>query len=95
MEYDDERSGGFEPLREVPGDRTVVLGFVTTKTGRLESSEELKARIREAERYIPRERLALSTQCGFASVIEGNLLTVEEEESKLRLIAETAGEVWR
>ncbi len=95
LEYDDERSGGFEPLKEVPEDRTVVLGLVTTKTGLLESSEQLKARIREAERYIPRERLALSAQCGFASVIEGNLLTVEEEESKLRLIAETAGEVWR
>ena len=94
LEYDDKRSGGFEPLKEIPEDRTAVLGLVTTKTGILEDADDLKNRIAEAERYIPRERLALSTQCGFASVIEGNMLTVEEEESKLRLIAETAKEVW-
>lgn len=94
LEYDDERSGGFEPLNDVPENRTVVLGLVTTKTGRLEATDDLKNRIAEAERYVSRERLALSTQCGFASVIEGNLLTVEEEESKLRLVAETAKEVW-
>ena len=81
-------------LSEIPEDRTAVLGLVTTKTGILENADDLKNRIAEAERYIPRERLALSTQCGFASVIEGNMLTVEEEESKLRLIAETAKEVW-
>jgi 5-methyltetrahydropteroyltriglutamate--homocysteine methyltransferase len=94
LEYDDARSGGFEPLQYVPEDRTIVLGLVTTKKARLESKEELKRRIREAQAFIPLERLALSPQCGFASTLEGNLLTPADQEAKLRLVAETAREVW-
>jgi 5-methyltetrahydropteroyltriglutamate--homocysteine methyltransferase len=94
LEYDDERSGGFEPLRHVPEDRTVVLGLVTTKKPALESKDELKRRIEEAAGYVPLERLALSPQCGFASTEAGNLLTPADQEAKLRLVAETAREVW-
>jgi 5-methyltetrahydropteroyltriglutamate--homocysteine methyltransferase len=94
LEYDDERSGGFEPLRQVPEDRTVVLGLVSSKTRNLESKDELKRRIEQASHFIPLERLALSPQCGFASTIEGNLVTVADQEAKLRLVAETAKEVW-
>ncbi|MCA1668775.1 MAG: cobalamin-independent methionine synthase II family protein [Thermomicrobia bacterium] len=94
LEYDDERSGGFEPLREVPDDRTVVLGLVTTKKPALESKEMLKTRIAEATRFVPLERLALSPQCGFASTEEGNLLTAADQEAKLRLVASVAREVW-
>lgn len=94
LEYDDERSGGFEPLRQVPEDRTVVLGLVSSKKRTLESKDELKRRIRQASEFIPLERLALSPQCGFASTIEGNLLTAADQEAKLRLVAETAQEVW-
>lgn len=94
LEYDDERSGGFEPLRQVPEDRTVVLGLVSSKKPQLESKDELKSRIEAASAFIPLERLALSPQCGFASTIEGNLVTVADEEAKLRLVAETAQEVW-
>ena len=94
LEYDDERSGGFEPLKHVPEDRTVVLGLVTSKKPKLESKEELKQRIKEATKYVPLERLALSSQCGFASTEEGNLLTAEDQAAKLRLVVETAHEVW-
>ena len=94
LEYDDERSGGFEPLRHVPEDRTVVLGLVTTKKPRLESEEELKARIAEASRLVPLERLALSPQCGFASTMEGNRLSVEEQRAKLSLVGRVAAAVW-
>jgi len=94
LEYDDERSGGFEPLRQVPEDRTVVLGLVSSKTRTLESKDELKARIEQASEFIPLERLALSPQCGFASTIEGNLVTAADQQAKLRLVAETAQEVW-
>ncbi len=94
LEYDDERSGGFEPLRQVPEDRTVVLGLVSSKKPTLESKDELKRRIQQASQFIPLERLALSPQCGFASTIEGNLVSVADEEAKLRLVAETAAEVW-
>jgi 5-methyltetrahydropteroyltriglutamate--homocysteine methyltransferase len=94
LEYDDERAGGFEPLSQVPEDRTVVLGLVTSKRAELESKEELKRRIGEASNVIPLERLALSPQCGFASTMEGNLLTPEDQEAKLRLVAETVREVW-
>ena len=94
LEYDDERSGGFEPLRQVPEDRTVVLGLVSSKKPGLESKDELKRRIEEASHFIPMERLGLSPQCGFASTIEGNLLTLADQEAKLRLVAETAREVW-
>jgi 5-methyltetrahydropteroyltriglutamate--homocysteine methyltransferase len=94
LEYDDERSGGFEPLRQVPEDRTVVLGLISSKKPTLESKDELKQRIEQASQFIPLERLALSPQCGFASTIEGNLVSVADEEAKLRLVAETAKEVW-
>ena len=94
LEYDDERSGGFKPLGQVPDDRTVVLGLLSTKKPVMEDRETLKARIGEAERFIPLERLALSPQCGFASTMEGNLLTPAEQKAKLRLVAETAKEVW-
>ncbi|HKZ84109.1 MAG TPA: cobalamin-independent methionine synthase II family protein [Anaerolineae bacterium] len=95
LEYDDERSGGFQPLQHVPEDRTVVLGLVTTKKPALESKDELKRRIEEASKFVPLERLALSTQCGFASTEEGNLISPADQEAKLRLVAETAREVWR
>jgi 5-methyltetrahydropteroyltriglutamate--homocysteine methyltransferase len=94
LEYDDERSGGFEPLRQVPEDRTVVLGLISSKKAALESKAELKERIEAASKIIPLERLALSPQCGFASTMEGNLLTPQDQEAKLRLVAETAREVW-
>lgn len=95
MEYDTERAGGFEPLRFVPrGDKVVVLGLVTSKTGELESKDELKRRIDQAAKYLPLEQLALSPQCGFASTEEGNLLTEEQQWAKLRLCVEVAQEVW-
>lgn len=94
LEYDDERSGGFEPLQTVPEDRTVVLGLITTKKPALEKKGDLKRRIDEAAKYVPRDRLALSPQCGFASTEEGNLVTPADQEAKLRLVAEVAQEVW-
>lgn len=94
LEYDDERSGGFEPLKQVPEDRTVVLGLISSKKAALESKDELKQRIDSAAAFISLERLALSPQCGFASTIEGNLITVADQEAKLRFVAETAQEVW-
>ncbi len=94
LEYDDQRSGGFEPLRHVPEDRTVVLGLVSTKKARMESEDELRARIQEASRYVPLERLALSPQCGFASTIEGNRITPEQQRQKLELVARVTRSVW-
>ncbi len=94
LEYDDERSGDFAPLEEVPDDVAVVLGLVTTKWPREETEEELVARIEEASRYVPLDRLALSTQCGFASVARGNALSPEVQERKLRLVADVAHRVW-
>jgi 5-methyltetrahydropteroyltriglutamate--homocysteine methyltransferase len=95
MEYYTERAGGFEPLRFVPrGNKVVVLGLVTTKTGKLESKDELKRRIDAASKYLPLEQLALSPQCGFASTEHGNLLSEEEQWAKLRLCVEVAQEVW-
>jgi 5-methyltetrahydropteroyltriglutamate--homocysteine methyltransferase len=94
LEYDDERSGGFEPLRFVPKERMVVLGLVTSKRGELESKDSLKRRIEEASAFIDLDQLCLSPQCGFASVVEGNALTYEDEVAKLRLVVETADEVW-
>lgn len=94
LEFDDERSGGFEPLSQVPEDRTVVLGLVSSKKPALENKDELKQRIGQASKFIPLERLAVSPQCGFASTLEGNLLSVQDEEAKLRLVAEVAREVW-
>jgi 5-methyltetrahydropteroyltriglutamate--homocysteine methyltransferase len=94
LEYDDARSGGFEPLRFVPKDKLVVLGLVTTKRGELEAKDELKRRIEEASKHIPIEQLCLSPQCGFSSTVEGNALSYEQEVAKLELIVETAAEVW-
>jgi 5-methyltetrahydropteroyltriglutamate--homocysteine methyltransferase len=94
LEYDDARSGGFEPLRFVPPGKVVVLGLVTTKRGELEAKDDLKRRVEAASRYVPMERLCLSPQCGFASTIEGNGVTEEEQWAKLRLVVETAAEVW-
>jgi 5-methyltetrahydropteroyltriglutamate--homocysteine methyltransferase len=94
MEWDDERSGGFEPLRFLPKGKVVVLGLVTTKRGELERKDELKRRVEEASRFVDVEQLCLSPQCGFSSTVEGNALTVEEETAKLRLIVETAAEIW-
>jgi 5-methyltetrahydropteroyltriglutamate--homocysteine methyltransferase len=94
LEYDDARSGGFEPLRFVPKRKVVVLGLVTTKRPQLESKDELKRRIDEAAKYVPLDQLCLSPQCGFSSTVEGNSLTLEDEIAKLRLIVETAQEVW-
>ncbi len=94
LEYDDERSGGFEPLRFVPTDKTVVLGLVTSKVPELEDGDALVRRIEEAAQFMPLERLALSPQCGFASVASGNLLSEDDERRKLELVAETAARVW-
>ncbi len=94
MEYDSDRAGGFEPLRFVPKGKNVVLGLVTSKSGKLESKDELKRRIDEAAKYISLDQLCLSPQCGFASTEEGNLLTEEEQWAKLRRIVEVADEVW-
>ena len=94
LEFDDERSGGFEPLRFVPKGKMVVLGLVTTKKASLESKDLLKRRIGEAAKFVPLEQICLSPQCGFASTSEGNALTIDEEIAKLRLVVETAREVW-
>ena len=94
LEYDDERSGGFEPLRFVPAGKQVVLGLVTTKRGRLEDKDDLKRRIDEASRFVPLDQLCLSPQCGFSSTVEGNTLTLDEELAKLRLVVEVAEDVW-
>jgi len=94
MEWDDARSGGFEPLRFVPPGKVVVLGLVTTKRGELEDKDLLKRRIEEASQYVDVDQLCLSPQCGFSSTVEGNVLTYEQEVAKLRLIVETAEEVW-
>ncbi len=94
MEWDDERSGGFEPLRFVPKGKQVVLGLVTTKRGELEARDGLVHRIEEASRYVELDQLCLSPQCGFASTAEGNELAEEQQWAKLRLVVEVAGEVW-
>ncbi len=94
LEYDDARSGGFEPLRFVPEGKQVVLGLVTTKSPQLESKDNLKRRIEEASQYVPLEQLCLSPQCGFSSTVEGNNLTQDEQRAKLALLVETAAEVW-
>lgn len=94
LEFDDERSGGFEPLRFVPPGKRVVLGLVTTKRPELERADDLKRRIDEAARYVPLEQLALSPQCGFSSTVEGNALTREDQIAKLELVVRVAGDVW-
>lgn len=94
LEYDDARSGGFEPLRFVPKGKMVVLGLVTTKKGALESKDDLKRRVDQAARFVPLDQLCLSPQCGFSSTVEGNALSTEEQAAKLRLVVETAREIW-
>ena len=94
LEYDSDRSGGFEPLRFVPRGRTVVLGLVSTKTARLESPDELLRRVEEASAYVPIENLAISPQCGFASVAAGNPLSRDDMRRKLELVVEVARRVW-
>jgi 5-methyltetrahydropteroyltriglutamate--homocysteine methyltransferase len=94
LEYDDERSGDFAPLRFVPKGKIVVLGLVTTKVGELESKDDIKRRIDEAARYVPLEQLCLSPQCGFSSTVHGNEIAQESQAAKLRLVVETAREVW-
>lgn len=94
LEYDDERSGGFAPLRHLPDDRVVVLGLMTTKKPELEPEDELRARIKDASRYVPLDRLALSPQCGFASTMEGNRISPEQQRQKLELVGRVAKSVW-
>jgi 5-methyltetrahydropteroyltriglutamate--homocysteine methyltransferase len=95
LEYDTARAGGFEPLRFLPkGDKIVVLGLVTTKTGALEKKADVKRRIEEATKYVALDQLCLSPQCGFASTEEGNILAEDEQWAKLRMMVELAAEVW-
>ena len=94
LEFDDERSGGFEPLRFVPPGKQVVLGLVTTKRGQLETPDALARRIEEASRDLPLDQLCLSPQCGFSSTVDGNSLTFEDQVAKLALLVETAELVW-
>ncbi len=94
LEYDDERSGLFEPLKEIPDDKIAVLGLVTTKTQRRETPEALTTRIKEASQFVPLERLALSPQCGFSTSVIGNRITAEDQRHKLSVIVETARRVW-
>ena len=94
MEYDDERSGSFGPLRRIPDDKFVVLGLVSTKKTRLESAEDLKRRITEASRFVAHERLGLSPQCGFASSVIGNKISPEIQQRKLALVVKTAQAIW-
>jgi 5-methyltetrahydropteroyltriglutamate--homocysteine methyltransferase len=94
LEYDDERSGSFAALREVPEDKIIVLGLITTKKPELESLASLTAKVTEATRYVPLERLALSPQCGFASSIIGNNISLENQRSKLALVTKAAGAIW-
>jgi 5-methyltetrahydropteroyltriglutamate--homocysteine methyltransferase len=94
LEYDTPRAGDFSPLRFVPADKAIVLGLISTKTAAVENKDHLKRRIDEASKYVPLEQLCLSPQCGFSSTVEGNVLTYDEEVAKLRLIVETAEEVW-
>ena len=94
LEYDTERAGTFEPLRFVPKDKMVVLGLISSKVPELESKDDLLRRIEEASQYFPVENIALSAQCGFASMAAGNLLTEDEQWRKLELVVETARKVW-
>lgn len=93
LEYDTERAGGFEPLRFIK-DQTVVLGLITSKFPELENKQAIKARIQEASKYVPLERLCLSPQCGFSSTEEGNIMTEEQQWAKVRLVRDIAREVW-
>jgi len=95
LEYDTPRAGDFAPLRFVPKEKGVVLGLVSSKTPMLEDRGEIKRRVEAAARYVPLERLAISPQCGFASAVSGNPITIADEQAKLRLLVETAAEIWR
>jgi 5-methyltetrahydropteroyltriglutamate--homocysteine methyltransferase len=95
LEYDDERSGDFAPLRFVPADKTVVLGLITSKFPELEPAAQVTARIEEAARYVPLEQLCLSPQCGFSSTVHGNVMTEEQQWAKLRHLVQIAADVWR
>jgi len=94
LEYDDERSGSFEPLRDIPDDRFVVLGLVTTKRALSESVAALRQRISSASRYVPLERLGIGPQCGFASSVIGNNISFDDQRLKLQLVADTARQIW-
>ena len=94
LEYDDERSGDFHPLRFVPEGKTVVLGLVSSKTPELEAKDAVKRRIEQASTYVSLDDLALSPQCGFSSTVEGNRIAHADQQNKLRLVVEIAGEVW-
>ena len=94
LEYDDARSGSFEPLRDVPGDKFIVLGLISTKRPELESSELLRQRVIEASRYVSVDRLGLSPQCGFASSLMGNKIALDEQRKKLQLVVNTAQALW-
>ena len=94
LEYDDARSGSFAPLKEIPDDKFVVLGLITTKRARPESLEQLRQRITDASRYVPLERLGLSPQCGFASSVIGNAISFEDQRRKLELVVRIVNKVW-
>ena len=94
LEYDDERSGDFAPLRFVPQGKVIVLGLLTTKHGELESKDAIKRRVDEASRYVPMEQLCLSPQCGFASAVQGNLLSEDDQQRKLAMVVELGDEIW-
>ena len=94
LEYDSERAGGFEPLRFMPKDKTVVLGLVSTKVSQMEGVDQLLRRIDEAARHISPDQLAISPQCGFASVAAGNLISMDDQRRKLELVVETARRAW-
>jgi 5-methyltetrahydropteroyltriglutamate--homocysteine methyltransferase len=94
LEYDDERSGSFAPLAGVPDNKMVMLGLVTTKSGRRETPDKIAARVREANQFIGMERLGVSPQCGFATSILGNNISADDQEYKLKLVAETAQRIW-
>ena len=94
LEYDSDRAGDFSPLRHVPKDKIVVLGLISTKTPKLENTKDIMRRIKEVAQFVPKERLAISTQCGFASVAKGNNLSFDDQEKKLRLVSKIARQIW-
>ena len=94
LEYDDDRAGTFEALKDIPEDKFIVLGLITTKTGRLEAIDDLRRRVAAAAKFFPLAQLGVSTQCGFASSVRGNPISPEEQQQKLALVVRTAREVW-
>jgi len=95
LEYDDDRAGTFAALKDIPEDKFIVLGLITTKTGRLERMDDLRRRVMTASKYFPLAQLGVSTQCGFASSVIGNPISPEAQTQKLALVVRTAGEIWR